>query len=171
MIPTNNEPTCYMVSIQEDEGVEEKNGRVDTADQDINQRTALIIDDDEFNREAFQVILFGDGIQTVVSSDGREAIQLIQCLDTIDIVILDITMPVLDGFGVLQELQSPQCTFDGAILIVSANLSRNVCQQLSRYGVNNVLEKPFDPDKFIRKVNDLIDSSKKLNDTLQVLEQ
>ena len=157
MTPTNDEPIWYTGSIPEDEGLEEKNRRVDTADQDTHQRTALIIDDDELNREAFQVILAGEGIQTVVSSDGREAIQLIQCLDTINIVILDITMPVLDGFGVLQELQSPQCKFDGAILIVSANLSQNVCRQLSWYGVEDVLEKPFDPDKFISKVNKLVD--------------
>ena len=71
------------------------------------KRRILIVDDSEMNREILTGIL-EDEYDIVEAEDGKKAIAIMEeGLYSFSIVLLDITMPELDGFGVLQVMQQP----------------------------------------------------------------
>ena len=65
-------------------------------------------------------------------------------------------MPVLDGFGVLDELKTSGKMKDTPVMILSANITPGVSERLRGYNVNAIVEKPFDMDDLVGHVNRLI---------------
>ena len=124
----------------------------------LQKKTVLIVDDDEYNTQTLEVLFHSDGFRTITANQGQDALRLIDSLDIIDIVILDLRMPVLDGFGVLDELKRNQKIHDLPIMVLSANITPNVSERLRGYNVNAIVEKPFDMDELVGHVNRLIKS-------------
>ena len=69
------------------------------------KKTILIVDDDQYNTQTLEVLFHSDGFRTISASQGQQALRLIDSVDLIDIIILDLRMPILDGFGVLQKIK------------------------------------------------------------------
>ena len=67
--------------------------------EDARKKTVLIVDDDEYNTQTLEVLFHSDGFRTITATHGQHAIRLVESLDIIDIIILDIRMPVMDGFA------------------------------------------------------------------------
>ncbi|MEK9727544.1 MAG: response regulator, partial [Candidatus Margulisiibacteriota bacterium] len=122
----------------------------------LQKKTVLIVDDDEYNTQTLEVLFHSDGFRTISASQGQQALRLIDSLDIIDIIILDLRMPVMDGFGVLDELKASQKMKDTPVMILSANITPNVSERLRGYNVNAIVEKPFDMDDLVGHVNRLI---------------
>ena len=87
----------------------------------MQKKTVLIVDDDEYNTQTLEVLFHSDGFRTITASQGQHALRLIDSLDIIDIIILDLRMPVLDGFGVLDELKTSEKMKDTPVMILSVN--------------------------------------------------
>jgi CheY-like chemotaxis protein len=127
----------------------------------VTKKTALIIDDDDYNRQTLEVLFHTDGFRTITATQGKEALHLMDSLDIIDIIILDLRMPILDGFGVIHKLcEDPQFSHI-PVVVVSANISPDTYTQLEKQGVDAVIEKPFDMDAFMQKVNELMEKRPK----------
>lgn len=122
----------------------------------VQKKTVLIVDDDEYNTQTLEVLFHSDGFRTITASQGQHALRLIDSLDIIDIIILDLRMPVLDGFGVLDELKTSGKMKDTPVMILSANITPGVSERLRGYNVNAIVEKPFDMDDLVGHVNRLI---------------
>ena len=126
--------------------------------EDARKKTVLIVDDDEYNTQTLEVLFHSDGFRTITATQGQHAIRLIESLDIIDIMILDIRMPVLDGFGVLEYLKEANMLNRFPIMMLSANITPDVSERLRKYNVDAIVEKPFDMDELVGRVNRLIDS-------------
>lgn len=84
------------------------------------KRRILIVDDSEMNREILTGIL-EDEYDIVEAEDGKKAIAIMEeGLYSFSIVLLDITMPELDGFGVLQVMQQRNWLKELPVIIISA---------------------------------------------------
>ncbi|MGP1835059.1 response regulator [Shewanella frigidimarina] len=105
----------------------------------------LIIDDETEIRNAIRRVLHSSGYEIIFAADGFQAgVKILS--DKPDLVTLDLSMPGLDGFDVLQFIrQQPELT-DIKIVVISG-LSENVLQTALDFGANAVLSKPFDNDK------------------------
>jgi CheY-like chemotaxis protein len=116
-----------------------------------NGRVILVIDDEEDEARAMEVLLRGEGYQVVLASDGKEALERLPFVRP-DVVILDYEMPELDGLAVIRELRSHEETRALPILLTTA------CDVLQEEGerADEFLPKPFRSADLLRLVERLL---------------
>lgn len=108
------------------------------------KRRILIMDDSEMNREILTGIL-EDEYDIVEAEDGKKAIVIMEeGLYSFSIVLLDITMPELDGFGVLQVMQQRNWLKELPVIIISAETSNEYIGHAYEMGVSDYFSRPFD---------------------------
>ncbi|MBK9120678.1 MAG: response regulator [Phycisphaerales bacterium] len=108
----------------------------------IEQCGVLVADDEPAIRECLQVGLAREGFSVWLAADGQEALEVFRAhSDAIDVLLLDVRMPHLDGPATLAGLQqlSPQvpCCF------MSGHLGSHTANELLRSGAHALLPKPF----------------------------
>lgn len=104
----------------------------------------LICDDSSFARKQLERAL-PEELKTNLffASDGHEGISLIK-EHNIDVVFLDLTMPNLDGYGVLELLKKDN--IQPTIIITSADIQPGAHDRVNKLGVAGFIKKPFDDD-------------------------
>lgn len=124
--------------------------------EDIQKKTILIVDDDQYNTQTLEVLLHSDGFRTITANQGVQALKIMESVDLIDVIILDLRMPVMDGFGVLEQLKKAPLNPQVPIVILSANITPDVSERLRNYQISAIIEKPFEMDDLIANINSLI---------------
>ena len=112
----------------------------------------LIVDDIELNREILAVAL-GNEYDILQASDGAEAIEILKA-DTGDIseMLLDLIMPKLDGYAVLDYMRDTGLLDRIPVIVISAESARNVEVKCLEMGVTDFIRKPFDSVTVRRRV-------------------
>jgi CheY-like chemotaxis protein len=110
---------------------------------DHSDSTLLIVDDEETNRDLLARRLLRKGFRVLEASDGRAALAMI-AREKIDLVLLDITMPGLDGIEVLRILRRDHSAVSLPIIMVTARTeSQDIVNALDA-GANDYVTKPID---------------------------
>jgi CheY-like chemotaxis protein/class 3 adenylate cyclase len=104
----------------------------------------LIVDDEPFNVEVLEQELEDLGYATLSAADGRAAVERVAA-HAPDLVLLDIMMPVMDGFAVLAALKAAPATRDLPVIVISANSDMPSVVRGIAQGAEDYLPKPFDP--------------------------
>ena len=104
----------------------------------------LIVDDEPFNVDYLEQQLDDLGYDTVSASDGQAALQQVLAAAP-DLVLLDIMMPIMDGFEVLARLKASPATRDIPVIIISANNDLQSVVKGVKQGAEDYLPKPFEP--------------------------
>lgn len=104
----------------------------------------LIVDDEPFNVDYLEQELGDLGYDTPSASDGAEALAAVR-EDAPDLVLLDIMMPVMDGFTVLAHLKSDEATRDIPVIVISAMSDLASVVRGIVAGAEDYLPKPFEP--------------------------
>jgi len=103
----------------------------------------LVVDDNEMNRDMLSRRLARKGYQVEVAEDGAMALEMIES-GGYDLVLLDIMMPGIDGYQVLEKVREQRTPSDLPIVMATAkNESEDVIRAL-RMGANDYVTKPFD---------------------------
>lgn len=106
----------------------------------------LIVDDTLFMRVKMKGLLEKWGYQVVgEGTNGREAVERFKELQP-DLVLMDITMPEMDGIAALKEIKALDATAN--VVMVSALGQESFVMEAIRSGARNYLVKPFQEDKF-----------------------
>jgi CheY-like chemotaxis protein/class 3 adenylate cyclase len=104
----------------------------------------LVVDDDPFNRDVLQQELEALGHDVLLAAGGREGLAAIAERD-VDVVLLDIMMPGVSGFDVLQKLRAEPATRELPVIVVSAlHDVQNIVRGIT-LGADDYLPKPFEP--------------------------
>ena len=119
----------------------------------------LITDDSSDIRQLLSALMVEEGHKVLVANDGRKALEVIDT-ELPDLMILDIMMPNLDGYGVLREMNERQVTDRVKVLILTAKTAEADWVRGYKLGADQYLTKPFGSDELIASVNDLLASSK-----------
>jgi len=106
-------------------------------------KRVLVVDDDKDVRDILFSVLQSRGIQTDSATNGREALELIGQHPYV-VVLLDLMMPEIDGFGVLETLQAAGTM--PVVLVVSA-ADQGLTDKLDPSLIHGVIRKPFDPQE------------------------
>jgi two-component system cell cycle response regulator DivK len=114
----------------------------------------LIIDDYEDNRELLRLMLEQEGHQVREARNGREGIKMAQEAPP-DIALIDLSMPGLDGWGVLSELRADERTQNISCAAVSAFADGARARALA-HGFNAYLTKPYRRSDLIETVERLL---------------
>ncbi len=118
----------------------------------IHKYKILIVDDSEMNREILSAIL-GDEFEILEAENGEECISVIRKYGTsISLVLLDIVMPVMDGFEVLEFLNQYQWIDDIPVIMISSEDSATSVKKAYEMGVSDYINRPFDAEVVHRRV-------------------
>lgn len=120
-------------------------------------RRILIVDDDEAFAEMIKEVL-RDKLQDceiLTTQDGYEALILLGEL-TPDLVVLDLMMPGIDGFKVLELIANRKTRYDLKVLILSGNLTASAIERLKRSRADRWLAKPISSAELVHSVLDLL---------------
>jgi|HubBroStandDraft_6_1064221.scaffolds.fasta_scaffold1487632_1 CheY-like chemotaxis protein len=103
----------------------------------------LIAEDNPVNRELLRELLELRGYEVAEACDGQEALTLIAQAQP-DLLILDLSMPVLDGFGVIRRLRAEPATARLRVLAATAYAMRGDREKVMEAGFDGYLSKPID---------------------------
>ena len=144
-----------MVVISENE-IEGRNSAEEILLQDKTKLTILIVDDSEMNRCILAEMLGGD-YDILEATNGEEAIKLLRQYETgISLVLLDLVMPVLDGFGVLSYMNEKNWLEDIPVIMISGEDSVSYVRRAFDLGVADYIKKPFDAQIVYKRVYNTI---------------
>ena len=119
------------------------------------QPKVLIVDDEPFNVDYIVQELEECNYQIITAFNGREALDKIRNQQP-DLILLDLVMPVLDGFAVLSQVKADPLLRDIPIIIISAvNDSRSIVKGIKQ-GAEDYLTKPVDDVLLVQKVKEYL---------------
>ena len=110
----------------------------------------IVVDDDVMILRIIGSSLRGAGYKVFTATSGEEALKLAES-EKPDIMLLDIVMPIMDGFEVLRRLRAVS---DLPVIVISAHVS--AAEQALNLGANDFLAKPFRPDELVRRIEALL---------------
>lgn len=110
----------------------------------MNRQRILIVDDEPFNVDYLEQELEDADCEIFTASNGEEAIEQVRAHDP-DLILLDIMMPVMDGFSVLKQLKAEAETREIPVIVISASSEMQSVVKGIRLGAEDYLPKPFDP--------------------------
>lgn len=117
----------------------------------------LIVDDVEINCEILEEIL-EDQYRTICAENGVKAIEMIEKYKSeLSVILLDIVMPVLDGYGVLQYMGEHGYMENIPVLVISGENSVSIEQKCFNMGVSDFIRKPFDNTLVRKRVDNIGD--------------
>jgi class 3 adenylate cyclase len=108
------------------------------------QSKILIVDDEPFNVDYLEQELSELNYQTVTAVNGRDALEKVKA-ESPDLVLLDVMMPVMDGFAVLGEMKADPHLRDIPVIIISAMTDLQSVVRGIQQGAEDYLPKPFEP--------------------------
>lgn len=137
-----------------------------------NKKTILIVDDTELNREMLSLIL-QENYNTIEAGNGLEAIEMLEKnINAVSLILLDIVMPVMNGFKFLEKVQEDKRLKSIPIIFITAETYRENILKAIEMGVRDIIAKPFDSQLVCNRVNNLILLAEKRqkNDTKQTID-
>lgn len=115
----------------------------------------MIVDDAEMNREILMVIL-GDEYEYVQAENGRQAIHILQQDMNIDLMLLDINMPEMNGFQVLDRMNTFHWINDIPVIMISSEEKKDVIERAYILGAEDYIRRPFDAFIVRRRVQNIL---------------
>ena len=108
----------------------------------MERQTILIVDDAEMNRMMLSDML-GDQYDYVEAADGREALRILEKNVAIDLILLDINMPEMNGFEVLEEMNRYHWIQEIPVIMITAEESVESMEHAYSLGVTDYIPRPF----------------------------
>jgi CheY-like chemotaxis protein len=119
-----------------------------------NPPKALIVDDLVMNRTLARIMLETRYFSTFEAENGEEAIQLFN-EDKPDVVLMDISMPIMNGVDVMHKIRNLKCTVSSStpIIAITAGGHAGSRSELMEKGFSEYIQKPFREEELIRKIS------------------
>jgi DNA-binding response OmpR family regulator len=115
------------------------------------KKTVLVVDDDDIMRNALKRVLEGENYNVLLAEDGYALSHLLDA-SFLDMILLDITLPWVDGFELVQLLKSHSVLKDIPVIMVSAHKSTDDIRRAMELGANDFVGKPFDVDYLLNSI-------------------
>jgi len=118
-------------------------------DSGLHGRTVLVVDDDMRNVFALSKILREKGLNVVMAQDGHKALRQVDENKSIEIVLMDVMMPGMDGYETTREIRKRPSLSKLPIIAVTAKAMAGDREKCLEAGANDYLAKPIDIDKLL----------------------
>ena len=113
--------------------------------------TILAIDDDKTTLNILESQLNGFGYRVFTERSAVKGIEIAKGFNP-DVILLDLCMPVMDGFEVLGSLRRDKITHDIPVIMLTSNKEKDNVVEAMRHGVIDYIVKPYNPDKLNLKI-------------------
>lgn len=115
-------------------------------------RKVLLVDDDMRNLFALSKVLRGWGLQVSMAQDGQKALKMLADDGSTELVLMDIMMPVMDGYTTIREIRAQAHFAKLPIIALTAKAMRGDCERCLEAGASDYLSKPIDIDKLLSMI-------------------
>jgi two-component system, chemotaxis family, chemotaxis protein CheY len=115
---------------------------------DVTARTILTVDDSRTMRDMLRMALAGAGFNVVEAVDGEHGLEVLQAHKP-DVIITDINMPKLDGFGFIEAVRVDDSHRATPILVLTTESDPAKKERARRAGATGWIVKPFNPEKLV----------------------
>jgi CheY-like chemotaxis protein len=122
----------------------------------MKPKTILIVDDEFYTADILTFVLESEGYRALGAFNGHDALQKLK-LNAVDLIILDVMMPVMDGAELARALQGDETLGGIPVLVTSALSEPTVRRMFTHY--EGFLRKPFLMEAVVTKVQDLLAGS------------
>lgn len=115
-------------------------------------KTILTVDDSKTMRDMLKLALGGASHKVIQADDGQAGVEALALSGGVDVIITDINMPRLDGYGFIARVRRDPMNRATPILVLSTESSDARKQKARDAGATGWIVKPFDPEKLIAAV-------------------
>lgn len=128
-------------------------------EESLNGRRVLVVDDNEINLRISSLILNQCGAEANTAMDGEAALAILSEMgEQIDLILMDLQMPVMDGIETTQRLRSNPDWENIVVLGITANVSKDIRTKCLEAGMQAVITKPFLKEELTSIASQLIQS-------------
>ena len=120
------------------------------------KETILIVDDSALNRMVLMEILGKENYTFLEAENGQQAVELLDWHPEVDLLLLDITMPEIDGFGVLEAMNQYHWIEETPVIMISAEDSYTFVERAYDLGASDYITRPFDARVVCRRVSNAL---------------
>lgn len=121
-------------------------------DNRLNNICILLAEDVVVNQLIAQAVLQGQGATVIIANNGVEALKQVDVTNNIDLVLMDIQMPEMDGYTATKKIRENPRFKDLPIIAMTANAMSSDIEQCIAAGMNEHVAKPFVEDELITKI-------------------
>lgn len=134
---------------------------------DSNSGTILVVDDIEANRETLKCI-FENNYRVLEAENGQDALKILKETDyKVDIILLDLMMPVMDGTAFLEYKRGDLDIAGIPVIIITSDDTTKRQVQTLELGADDYIVKPFIPEIAIRRVTNVLESNRRFGQMLR----
>lgn len=141
------------------EEVAENSGPSPNSEPDLTkadrQSCVLLAEDNKTNQLIAKSLLEQVGIESIIASNGKEAVELYHLhRDRIDLILMDLHMPVMNGYEAAEKIR--ELSDSVPIVAMTADVIPGVRDKCEQSGIFHYISKPFNPDHFIKTIKDIM---------------
>ena len=111
--------------------------------------SVLAVDDSRTMRDMINLALTSEGFEVVLAEDGQQGLEVLEAADP-DVIITDINMPRLDGFGFIDAVRDQEEWRHTPILVLTTESSQELKNKARGVGATGWIVKPFAQEKLVR---------------------
>ncbi|MDB5595727.1 MAG: sensor hybrid histidine kinase, partial [Hyphomicrobiales bacterium] len=123
--------------------------RLHRSDDDLQDRTVLLVDDDARNIFALSSVLERRGMRVLTATTGREAVEIVQSRSDVAIVLMDIMMPEMDGYQTIQVIRADPAFRRLPIVALTAKAMKGDREKCLEAGASDYLAKPVNTEQLL----------------------
>jgi CheY-like chemotaxis protein len=120
-----------------------------SADEVFRGKMVVIVDDDVRNVFALTSVLEANGMDVVYAENGREGIETLQANPDVDLVLMDVMMPELDGYETTQQIRRHEAFSELPIISLTAKAMKGDREKSIASGASDYITKPVDTDQLL----------------------
>jgi CheY-like chemotaxis protein len=122
----------------------------------LRGRRILVAEDNEVNQQVIRRILSAQGVDVVVTANGKEAVETLEReRDAFDLVLMDLQMPHMDGLEATQYIRR-QLQHTVPIIALTTSSAQDLYTRCIEAGMNHFVQKPFAPEELVRAISSLL---------------
>jgi DNA-binding response OmpR family regulator len=122
---------------------------------EASRRNILVVDDEPYIGRIIQLKLESSPYDVDVYQDGRTALQRLRTDDPVDLILLDIMMPEMNGFEVLARLREIPHRTETPVIMLTGKGQPADREQAASLGASDFLTKPFSPKKLLARIEEI----------------
>lgn len=141
---------------------------------ELGQATILMVDDEDVNLRLLETILSSVGYKHLISTNDPREVLKIYRMHEVDLILLDINMPYMDAYEVMEQLNVLEGDNLPPIMILTAQSMQEFRQRALDSGARDYVTKPFDANELLSRVRNLLEvqlAQKYMRDQNNILEQ
>lgn len=123
----------------------------------------LVVDDDEDSRRLLAHLLERKGYAVVLADGGPAALSTLEKTE-VDVVVLDVMMPIMDGFAVCRELKKSQATSSVPVILLTARDDMETRATGMKLGVSDFLAKPVNKEELYVRIRTQLEGRQRARD-------